>query len=158
MAFTITSIIFQGPNLLEIGLGAMEGQIRGGYFLDSILDPSVVWTPCRDRARKLYLHLSQTSPWGGLTKVQVEHRHSCCWTGGCCCPSPIQTRPFDRRSDGHRPTGRHIGDILLRSFSRKRNFLNIFTCPWDIDVQSWSLKGNTSLALEWVQQIIDGFN
>ena len=27
---------------MEMVLGVMEGQIRGGYFLDSILDPSVV--------------------------------------------------------------------------------------------------------------------
>ena len=29
-------------NLLEMVLGVQEGQIRGGYFLDSILDPSVI--------------------------------------------------------------------------------------------------------------------
>ena len=45
-------------------------------------------------------------------------------------PGPIKKRPYDRRSDGHRPTGRHIGEILLISFSRRRKkILNIFTGP-----------------------------
>ena len=29
-------------NLLEMVVGVMEGQFRGGCFLDSILDPSVI--------------------------------------------------------------------------------------------------------------------
>ena len=28
-------------NLLQMDLGVLEGQTRGGYFLDSIFDPSV---------------------------------------------------------------------------------------------------------------------
>ena len=48
-------------NLLDMVLGFMEGQIWGGYFLDSILDPSVI-----DRtAQSVVQAASQKSKNGG---------------------------------------------------------------------------------------------